>query len=433
MRQKAQMAHPQQTLRQSKRGVFMGNMIEYIKMAFKNIKANKGRSFLTMLGIIIGISSVIMVMAVGDGTANAMNAEVEDLGTGQINVYCSDDAANAEEWITPEDITAIKENIVGVDGATPNDGASGTTITGKGEFSLSFSAGTEDLQKSLNFSIKRGSYFTAVDVEEGNRVCVISDSDAKRLFGSDDVVGMDIDVDIFGISGSYRIVGVTQQKENTSFISYTYEGMPVSLDVPYTSFEYFGWASDSFYSATIFANDEASGEEVVRDIIHLLETRHQCAGEEYFQVQSFQDMLSELNSMLAIVTTFISCVAAISLIVGGIGVMNIMLVSVTERTREIGIRKSLGAKTSSILLQFLAEAAILTVLGGVIGIILGLLGAMGVCSLMTASMGSVIHPGIKASTIIGATLFSCGIGVFFGIYPARKAAKLSPIEALRRN
>jgi len=411
----------------------MGNIAEYIKMAFKNITANKGRSFLTMLGIIIGISSVIMVMAVGDGTANAMNAEVQDLGTGQINVYCSDDAVNTEEWMTPEDITALKEKIEGVEGATPNDGASGTTVTGKGEFSLNLSGGTEDLQKSMNFNIKRGSYFTAADVEEGNRVCVLTDSDAKRLFGSDDVVGMDIEVDIGGISSSYRIVGGTQQKENTSFISYTYEGMPVSLDVPYTSFSNFGWESNSFYSVTVFSNDQASGEEVSRDIIHTLETRHHCAGEDYYQIQSFQDMLSEMNDMLAIVTTFISCVAAISLIVGGIGVMNIMLVSVTERTREIGIRKSLGAKTSSILLQFLAEAAILTILGGIIGILLGLLGAVGACKLMTASMGSAISPGIKASTILGATLFSCGIGVFFGIYPARKAAKLSPIEALRRN
>ncbi|MCI8495973.1 MAG: FtsX-like permease family protein [Lachnospiraceae bacterium] len=411
----------------------MGNIAEYIKMAFKNITANKGRSFLTMLGIIIGISSVIMVMAVGDGTANAMNAEVQDLGSGQISVYCSDEAINAEAWITPEDLAMMKEKIEGVEGATPNDGSSGSTLTGKGEFAVTLSGGTEDLQKAVNFAMKRGSYFTAADVEEGNLVCVLSDSDAKRLFGSDDVVGMDIEVTINGMIGSYRIVGVTQQKENTSFISYTYDGMPVSLDVPYTSFAAFGWESDSFYSATVFANDKESGQEVVHDIIHILETRHQCAGEEYYQIQSFQDMLTEMNSMLAIVTTFISCVAAISLIVGGIGVMNIMLVSVTERTREIGIRKSLGAKTSSILLQFLAEAAILTILGGIIGILLGLLGAMGACSLMTASMGSVIHPGIKASTILGATLFSCGIGVFFGIYPARKAAKLSPIEALRRN
>ena len=411
----------------------MGNMMEYIKMAFKNITANKGRSFLTMLGMIIGIASVIMVMSVGDGTANAMNSEVADLGTGQINVYCSDEAINAEAWITPEDLQAVRERIEGVDGATPNDGSSGSTVTGKGEFAVQLNGGTEDMQKSMNYNMKRGAYFTGVDVEEGNRVCVITDSDAKRLFGSDDVAGMDIEVTINNITGSYRIVGVTQQKENSGFVSYTYEGMPVTLEVPYTSFESFGWESDSFYSATVFANDKASGEEVVRNIIHLLETRHQCAGEDYYQIQSFQDMVAELNGMLAIVTTFISCVAAISLIVGGIGVMNIMLVSVTERTREIGIRKSLGAKTSSILMQFLAEAAILTIVGGIIGILLGLLGAVGACSLMSASMGSTIHPGIKATTILGATLFSCGIGVFFGIYPARKAAKLSPIEALRRN
>lgn len=411
----------------------MGNMMEYIKMAFKNIRANKGRSFLTMLGIIIGISSVIMVISVGDGTANAMNSEVSDLGTGQIALYCSEDASNAEEWITPEDIAAIEEKVKGVEGVTPSDGAAGTTFTGKGEFSLQLNGGTEVMQKAVNYDMKRGAYFTRTDVEAKARVCVITSSDAKRLFGSDDVVGMDIEVDINDITGSYRIVGVTQQKENSGFVSYTYEGAPVTLDVPYTSFESFGWESDSFYSVTVFADEKADSEEVVKDVVHLLETRHQCAGEDYYQVQSFQDMVKELNDMLGIVTTFISCVAAISLIVGGIGVMNIMLVSVTERTREIGIRKSLGAKTSSILMQFLAEAAILTIVGGIIGIIVGLIGAVGACGLMSASMGSTIHPGIKASTILGATLFSCGIGVFFGIYPARKAAKLSPIEALRRN
>ncbi|MCI9136171.1 MAG: FtsX-like permease family protein [Lachnospiraceae bacterium] len=411
----------------------MGNMMEYIKMAFKNIRANKGRSFLTMLGIIIGISSVIMVMSVGDGTANAMNSEVSDLGTGQIALYCSEDASNAEEWITPEDITAIEEKVKGVEGVTPGDGAAGTTSTGKGEFFLQLNGGTEIMQKAVNYDMKRGTYFTREDVEMGNRVCVITSSDAKRLFGSDDVVGMDIEATINNITNSYRIAGVTQQKENGGFVSYTYEGAPVALDVPYTSFESFGWESDSFYSVTLFADEKADSEEVVKDVVHLLETRHQCAGEEYYQVESFQDMVKELNDVLRIVTTFISCVAAISLIVGGIGVMNIMLVSVTERTREIGIRKSLGAKTSSILMQFLAEAAILTIVGGIIGIIVGLVGAVGACGLMSASMGSTIHPGIKASTILGATLFSCGIGVFFGIYPARKAAKLSPIEALRRN
>lgn len=403
----------------------MGNFVEYVKMALKNIKANKGRSFLTMLGIIIGISSVIMVMAVGDGTANAMNAEVEDLGSGQISVYCSEGASNAGEWITPEDIMAIRENVVGVDGATPSDGASGSTITGKGEFTLTLGAGTEDLQKSMNFNMKRGSYFTAADVEEGNRVCVISDSDAKRLFGSDDVVGMDIDVEINGISGNYRIVGVTQQKENTSFVSYTYEGMPVSLEVPYTSFSYFGWESDSFYSALVFANNEVSGEEVVRNIIHTLESRHQCAGEDYYQVQSFQDMLTEMNDILGIVTAFISCVAAISLIVGGIGVMNIMLVSVTERTREIGTRKALGAKNSAIRIQFIVESMIICLMGGILGVAMG----TGLGRLGSTLLGSPAWPSL--GIVLIAAAFSMAIGVFFGYYPANKAAKLNPIEALR--
>lgn len=408
-------------------------MLEYIKMALKNITANKGRSFLTMLGIIIGIASVIMVMAVGNGTANAMNAEVQDLGTGQIYVYCSDDAQTAEAWITPEDIEAVKDKVDGIEGASPDEGTVGETATGKGEFSVTLSGGTEDSWKSLNYNMKRGSYYTEADVQEGNRVCVLTDEDAKRLFGSDDVVGMDLEVTVDGITQSYRIVGVTQQKENGNFVSYTYEGMPVTLNVPYTSFEAYGWESDAFYSFYAFTADGADTQQAARDLIHLLESRHQSAGEDYYQIQSFQDMLSELNSMLGIVTTFISCVAAISLFVGGIGVMNIMLVSVTERTREIGIRKSLGAKTSSILMQFLAEAAILTIVGGIIGILLGLLGATGICSIMSSAMESTIHPGITASTILGATLFSCAVGVFFGIYPARKAAKLSPIEALRRN
>ena len=232
---------------------------------------------------------------------------------------------------------------------------------------------------------------------------------------------------------SFRIAGVTTQKENGTFVSYTYEGMPVTVNIPYSAMNELVGDVDYFYSMTVQVDTSLDSQKVANEIVHLLEKNHQSAGDDYFQIQNFQDVMKSMNQMLGMVTAFISFVAGISLLVGGIGVMNIMLVSVTERTREIGIRKSLGAKTSSIMMQFLAEAAILTVIGGVIGIILGIIGAYGICSVISASMQMVISPGISLSTIMFATLFSCAVGVFFGIYPARKAAKLSPIEALRRN
>ncbi len=410
----------------------MGGLFEYIKMAVQNIRANKGRSFLTMLGIIIGIASVIAIVSIGEGTKNQMNSEIDGIGGGQIAVSVSNDAITESEFITAEDVQAVRE-IDTVEGVNVSESYEGETVTGKGNFSIMLTAEGPDAKLLNNSEMKYGNYFGENEIEEGKNVCVISDADAKRLFGTDDVVGMNLDITCYDSSKSFRIMGVTTQKENGTFVSYTYDGMPVAVNIPYSSMEDLAGAADEFYSLTIQGDKTLDSQIIADQVVHVLEKRHQCAGEEYFQVQSFQDVMQSMNEMLGMVTAFISFVAGISLLVGGIGVMNIMLVSVTERTREIGIRKSLGAKTSSIMLQFLAEAAILTVIGGLIGIILGILAAYGICSVISGSIGMTIIPGISPTVIFVATLFSCAVGVFFGIYPAKKAARLSPIEALRRN
>ena len=410
----------------------MGGLFEYIKMAVQNIRANKGRSFLTMLGIIIGIASVIAIVSIGEGTKNQMNSEIDGIGGGQIAVSVSNDAITESEFITAEDVQAVRE-IDTIEGVNVSESYDGETVTGKGNFSIMLTAEGPDAKLLNNSEMKYGNYFGENEIEEGKNVCVISDADAKRLFGTDDVVGMNLDITCYDSSKSFRIMGVTTQKENGTFVSYTYDGMPVAVNIPYSSMEDLVGAADEFYSLTIQGDKTLDSQIIADQVVHVLEKRHQCAGEEYFQVQSFQDVMQSMNEMLGMVTAFISFVAGISLLVGGIGVMNIMLVSVTERTREIGIRKSLGAKTSSIMLQFLAEAAILTVIGGLIGIILGILAAYGICSVISGSIGMTITPGISPTVIFVATLFSCAVGVFFGIYPAKKAARLSPIEALRRN
>ena len=410
----------------------MGGLFEYIKMAVQNIRANKGRSLLTMLGIIIGIASVIAIVSIGEGTKNQMNSEIDGIGGGQIAVSVSNDAITESEFITAEDVQAVRE-IDTVEGVNVSESYDGETVTGKGNFSIMLTAEGPDAKLLNNSEMKYGNYFGENEIEEGKNVCVISDADAKRLFGTDDVVGMNLDITCYDSSKSFRIMGVTTQKENGTFVSYTYDGMPVTVNIPYSSMEDLVGATDEFYSLMIQGDKTLDSQIIADQVVHVLEKRHQCAGEEYFQVQSFQDVMQSMNEMLGMVTAFISFVAGISLLVGGIGVMNIMLVSVTERTREIGIRKSLGAKTSSIMLQFLAEAAILTVIGGLIGIILGILAAYGICSVISGSIGMTITPGISPTVIFVATLFSCAVGVFFGIYPAKKAARLSPIDALRRN
>lgn len=408
----------------------MAQLMEYFKMAVDNIRANKGRSILTMLGIIIGISSVIMIMSIGQGAKGEIGDQLNAIAGGQI--YIS--GAYTDEnmiYLTPEDLEEIKA-IEGIKGVTPADSMSGKIHSPRGEeFSASIQTGTADLRYTHNPEMKYGRYFTDSDVEAMNLVAVIGENDARKLFGTDDVVGLSVEATIFEITQEITIIGVIKEEPPKGGLvdSMMYNGSWVNLYMPYTANFSFGYILDEFFGVYIIADQGYSSREISNHVVSMLERRYRVQGEDQFYVEDAETQISMITDVLDMLTAFIALVAAIALLVGGIGVMNIMLVSVTERTREIGIRKALGARTGSIMLQFLSESAIITCIGGIIGIILGILGAKAVCSLPMLGF----EPGISIGTIVLATLFSSGVGIVFGVYPAKKAAKLSPIEALRRN
>ena len=409
----------------------MGQLLEYFKMALDNIQANKGRSILTMLGIIIGISSVIMIMSIGQGAKGEIGDQLSAMAGGQIFISGAYSDSN-QIYLTPEDMEAIKE-VEGVKGVTPSDSMSGKLLSPRNvEFALSVTTGTADLKYTHNPEMKYGRYFSDSDVDSMNLVAVIGEGDARKLFGTDDVVGMSVEVTIYDTTQEVTIIGVIKEEqsgESGLVSSMMYNSNRVSFYMPWTANYAFGYILDEFYSIIVVADTSYSSVAVSSDIVSLLERRYQVQGEDKFYVEDAESQISVITQVLDMLTAFISFVAAIALLVGGIGVMNIMLVSVTARTREIGIRKALGARTRSIMMQFLSESAIITAIGGIIGIILGILGAKALCSLPQLGF----PPRISVATILLTTFFSSCVGIFFGIYPARKAAKLSPIEALRRN
>lgn len=409
----------------------MSQFLEYVKMAFSNIRSNKVRSFLTMLGIVIGISSVIMVMSIGNGAKNVITEEMAGIGSGQISMSTSDETGTYT--ITTDDIEAIKKNVSGIKGISAQMYDTGTTTTKKDDFTVTATGVMSDYQYFSSTGLLRGRFFTEQEYLSGASVAVIGQEDAIRMFGSTDVIGMTLDVIISGKTITYEIIGVTKP-ESSSLMNFVYEDSPVQITFPITVFEQvYDMDVDEFSQIYLLAEDDADTHAVTDQVTSLMERRHRCQGENIYQIENFSDYMSIVNNVVNMITIFIAFVAAISLIVGGIGVMNIMLVSVTERTREIGIRKALGAKTRSIMVQFLSESAIITMIGGIIGIILGIGGAYLVSAIVGAINSSLnFTPSISIPAILLATLFSCGIGIFFGIYPAKKAAKMSPIEALRR-
>lgn len=401
----------------------MAQILEYIKIALMNIRSNKGRSFLTMLGIIIGISSVIMIISIGNGVKGGINSELNAMAGGQIYVYSdgqNDEGISVE--FTDEDIDALQTKVANVKAVTPRWTLSGTATGRKGIYTASMSLGMPGLEYVSSDPIIAGRYFNENDYYSANKVCVVTEASARAMFGTTNVVGMTFDFTMYGSTQEFTIIGI--RKDNASVLVTVVGTETVSVEAPLSAIREAGF--EIVNDALLIISDGAeNASQVAADSVKLMENRHDVRGKKVIKVENFNDYMSQMNDILSYVTIFVVFVAAISLLVGGIGVMNIMLVSVTERTREIGIRKSLGARTGSILLQFLSESAIITLLGGIIGIVIGVLGATGVCTLIGFTAR------ISVGTVIGASLFSSAVGIFFGIYPARKAARLSPIEALR--
>ena len=416
----------------------MGQFLEYLKISIKSILDNKMRSILTMFGIIIGIGSVIMIVSVGNGVKGSISGQLDSAFGGQTYITAGKIQGMAitevypEAAITPEEIDAIRESFPHIKTLSMEEAGYGKAYSLKGEKTAYYYAVNETYESQKPQGYVAGRYFTDEEYESASPVCVLNYNSARNLFGHTDVVGQTFTFELDGVSRELRVVGV-RDRSDSELYNLTYMEDEVEFEMPYTLYRQISGDDDASFLQVLFMSDSVKdAEDTVRKIIVYLEAKKNLRGQEKINYISFTSYLDSIMKIVNYITIFIAFVAAISLGVGGVGVMNIMLVSVTERTREIGIRKALGARTSSIIIQFLAEAALLTFLGGIFGLLFGYLGGELICFIISKVAGMEIVAQINALTVFLITAFSTAIGIFFGIYPARKAAKLSPIEALRQ-
>lgn len=399
------------------------NLMESFKSAFQSVRANKMRSFLTMLGIIIGISSVITIVSIGQGGKQAITGEFSSIGTNVINVRVKSVENDIEErdYFTLQDVDLIKEKIPEVTATIPANGDMGNIRTEKDKKFAEIDGVNEGYSKLMNLKMISGRFLNERDLESSRNVIVIDDLTAQKLFKSTNIIGEKIQVSIKDNTANFSIIGVCKNP-NGNMASMFGDNFPGTGLIPITTAErVLPDPKISFFA--VMLSDMTHSKEIASKIVHILEKAHRNEG-KYTAEEGFKE-LDMINNVLNIFTMVIGAIAGISLIVGGIGVMNIMLVSVTERTREIGIRKALGATNRDIMLQFLTESLILCLIGGILGMTLGI------------SLGFVagklinIPLGVSPTIILVAFGFSSAVGIFFGLYPANKAAKLDPIEALR--
>ena len=411
----------------------MSQLLEYIKIAWLSIRNNKGRSFLTMIGIIVGISSVILIVAIGNGVKTSVLDGINGMFAGQMYIMAWEESDSGEYiWFTPEDIEAVRNKVDNVKGVMPVYNDYGVTSNWKRDYTTYITASSPDYAYAMSEPLLHGRYFSWEEYEDGSPVCVILEESAINLFGSADVVGETIEVTIYDAVVNLRIVGVRAKSDNAvKTMLYYYD--EVEIEMPLTTMDNAtGWGmGEEFDNFLVIAETPEDSAQVAQDCIQLLEARKDVRGQHVITTDEFATATKQINDIINYITIFISLVASISLVVGGIGVMNIMLVSVTERTSEIGIRKALGARTGSIMIQFLAEAAMITLLGGILGMLFGWGGAALICKIASLFLKMDVIAYIDVWTVLGMAAFSSIIGIFFGIYPAKKAANLSPIEALR--
>lgn len=397
------------------------------------LSANKKRTFLTILGIVIGITAIILLSSLGKGAQNLILSQIQGMGSKTIVVLPgrqakgpSDFAQTLSDSLKKSDLDSLqkKENVPTLAKIMPLVfGASSGSYMNE-TYRLTIMGGSDTGEKIFDLIPETGSFVTNEDVASAADVAVIGSSVKKELFGDSDAIGKRIKIKGRG----FKVIGILPQKGQVSFFNFD----DVVL-VPYTTAQRYIFGIKYFHRIIIEADSEKNIPQTVQDVTATLRNNHNITNpdKDDFNVETQADLASRIGIVTSILTLFLIAVAAVSLIVGGIGIMNIMLVSVTERTKEIGLRKAIGAKNKDILTQFLVEAIVLTSIGGVVGIILGSAFSFG-ASLALSKFASLnwtfVFP--ISSAIIG-LLVSATIGIVFGLYPARQAARKNPIEALR--